>query len=294
MLHSFLNVKISLMVGIGGGAPTSEHDIRLGDVVVGASSNGRGTVFRYDFGKAVQGQEFQWTGFLNHPPTILRAAVHGLLTQYELEGHQLDKYINDILKENPRLKKESQRPESSTDRLYHSSKIHPPDDQSSCAKACGDDSLTMVVRPDRTEYQDNPAIHYGLIASSNRLMKDALIRDALAAKKGVFCFEMEVAGLMNHFPCLVIRGICDYSDSHKTKEWQGFAATMAAAYAKNLLCQIRPNKVKAEEPISEVLSSIESTGNETKHVVMSMASDHRFAKIKRLLSPPDCSTNAED
>ncbi|KAH7200913.1 hypothetical protein BKA60DRAFT_601085 [Fusarium oxysporum] len=292
MLNSFPNVRFGLMVGIGGGAPTSEHDIRLGDVVVSASGHGKGGVFPYDFGKAVQGQEFQETGFLNQPPTILRAAVHGLLTQYKRKGHQLDKYIDDILVENPRLKKEFQRPESSTDRLYHSSKVHPPDDQSSCAKACGDAPSTLVVRSDRTEYEDNPAIHYGLIASSNRLMKDALTRDALAAKKGVLCFEMEAAGLMNHFPCLVIRGICDYSDSHKNKEWQGFAAMMAAAYAKDLLYQIPPSKVEAEQPISEILSSIEFMGNEIKYTVMSMASDHRFAKIERWLSPPDYSTNA--
>ncbi|EXK80973.1 hypothetical protein FOQG_14583 [Fusarium oxysporum f. sp. raphani 54005] len=292
MLNSFPNVRFGLMVGIGGGAPTPEHDIRLGDVVVSASGHGKGGVFQYDFGKAVQGQEFQATGFLNQPPTILRAAVHGLLTQYKRKGHQLDKHINDILVENPRLKKEFQRPESSTDRLYHSSKVHPPNDQSSCAKACGDDPSTLIVRSDRTEYEDNPAIHYGLIASSNRLMKDALTRDALAAKKGVLCFEMEAAGLMNHFPCLVIRGICDYSDSHKNKEWQGFAAMMAAAYAKDLLYQIPPNKVEAELPISKVLASIESTGNETNHAVMSMASDHRFAKIKVWLSPSDYSTNA--
>ncbi|KAH7207390.1 hypothetical protein DER44DRAFT_374790 [Fusarium oxysporum] len=292
MLNSFPNVRFGLMVGIGGGAPTPEHDIRLGDVMVSASGHGMGGVFQYDFGKAVQGQEFQETGFLNQPPTILRAAVHGLLTQYKRKGHQLDKHINDILVENPRLKKEFQRPESSTDRLYYSSKVHPPDDQSSCAKACGDDPSTLVVRSDRTEHEDNPAIHYGLIASSNRLMTDALTRDALATKKGVLCFEMEAAGLMNHFPCLVIRGICDYSDSHKSKEWQGFAAMMAAAYAKDLLRQIPPNKVEAEKPISEILTSIESTGNETKHAVMSIASDHRFAKIERWLSPPDYSTNA--
>ncbi|KPA37280.1 hypothetical protein FLAG1_09906, partial [Fusarium langsethiae] len=292
MLNSFPNVRFGLMVGIGGGAPTPEHDIRLGDVVVSASGHGKGGVFQYDFGKAVQGQEFQATGFLNQPPTILRTAVHGLLTQYKRKGHQLDQHINDILVENPRLKKEFQRPESSTDRLYHSSKVHPPDDQSSCAKACGDDPSTLVVRLDRTEYEDNPAIHYGLVASSSRLMKDAVTRDALAAKKGVLCFEMEAAGLMNHFPCLAIRGICDYSDSHKNKEWQGFAAMMAAAYAKDLLHQIPPSKVEAEKPISEVLSSIESTGNETKHAVMSMTSDHRFAKIERWLSPPDYSTNA--
>jgi nucleoside phosphorylase len=65
---------------------------------------------------------------------------------------------------------------------------------------------------------------------------------------------MEAAGLMNHFPCLVIRGICDYSDSHKNKEWQGYAAMVAAAYAKDLLYQIAPNRVEAEKKIGDILS----------------------------------------
>jgi nucleoside phosphorylase len=77
-------------------------------------------------------------------------------------------------------------------------------------------------------------------------MKDALIRDRLAADKDVLCFEMEAAGLMNTFPCLVIRGICDYSDSHKNKEWQGYAAMVAAAYAKDLLQRIPLNKIEAD------------------------------------------------
>jgi nucleoside phosphorylase len=78
MLHSFPNVRIGLMVGIGGGAPSQKHDIRLGDIVVSTSRDGTGSVFQYDFGKAVQGQSFCSTGFLNQPPTILRTAVGGL------------------------------------------------------------------------------------------------------------------------------------------------------------------------------------------------------------------------
>ncbi|CAH0017225.1 unnamed protein product, partial [Clonostachys rhizophaga] len=46
---------------------------------------------------------------------------------------------------------------------------------------------------------------------------------------------MEAAGLMDIRPCLPIRGICDYSDSHKNKEWQRYAAATAAAYAGELL-----------------------------------------------------------
>jgi nucleoside phosphorylase len=82
-----------------------------------------------------------------------------------------------------------------------------------------------------------------LIASADRLMKDALIRDTLAHEEGVLCFEMEAAGLMDHFPCVVIRGICDYSDTHKNDLWQGYAAATAAAYAKELLEAIQPTEV---------------------------------------------------
>jgi nucleoside phosphorylase len=41
MLHSFPNIRIGLMVGIGGGAPSQKHDIRLGDVVVLQSFSSR-------------------------------------------------------------------------------------------------------------------------------------------------------------------------------------------------------------------------------------------------------------
>src|SRR6185437_4265232 len=74
MLHSFPNIRIGLMVGIGGGVPSSKHDIRLGDIVVSAPRDGKGGVFQYDFGKTIQDQVFRNTGFLNQPPALLRAA----------------------------------------------------------------------------------------------------------------------------------------------------------------------------------------------------------------------------
>jgi nucleoside phosphorylase len=254
MLHSFPNVRIGLMVGIGGGAPSRKHDIRLGDVVVSTPRDTEGGVFQYDFGKTIQNQSFQHTRFLNQPPTILRAAVNGLKAQYESEGHQLEATINTVLDKRPRLQKKYKRPDSSSDRLYQSGVTHPPNDQADCATACGDDAPKLILRPERTEEEDNPAIHNGLIASANQLMKDASVRDKLVAEMDVLCFEMEAAGLMNQFPCLVIRGICDYSDSHKNKEWQGYAAMAAAAYAKDLLCRIPPNKVEAEDKIIDLLS----------------------------------------
>lgn len=250
MLHSFPNVRIGLLVGIGGGAPSPRHDIRLGDVVVSSPSNGYGGVFQYDFGKTIQGQEFQETRFLNQPPTLLRTAVNGLRSQYERKGNQIEATINAILENNPRLRKKYQRPEPSYDQLFKANVIH----DSACTTVCSNNLSDLMLRSNRAEDEDNPTIHYGLIASANQLMKDALIRDKLAAEKEVLCFEMEAAGLMNHFPCMVIRGICDYSDSHKNKEWQGYAAMTAAAYAKDLLHRIPLNQVEAEKKITDIVS----------------------------------------
>jgi len=253
MLHSFPNVRIGLMVGVGGGAPSPKHDIRLGDIVVSAPRDGKGGVFQYDFGKTIQHQNFRPTGFLNQAPVALRAAVNGLKSQYESEGHQLEEAINGILEKKPRLRKKYKRPDPGSDKLYRSGFVHTLDNEASCAVVCGDDPSDLILRHERTEGEDNPAIHYGLIASANQLMKDASIRDRLAAEKDVLCFEMEAAGLMNHFPCLVIRGICNYADSHKNKDWEGYAAMTAAAYAKDLLYRIAPNRVEAEKRITEIL-----------------------------------------
>jgi ankyrin repeat protein/nucleoside phosphorylase len=265
MLHSFPNVRIGLMVGIGGGAPSPKHDIRLGDVVVGVSSNGKGAVFQYDFGKTVQDQEFIETAFLNQPPPVLRTAVSGLITQYEIEGNQLREAVENALDRNKRLKTRGyKRPEAANDRLYHSQVLHPLHNEASCAMVCGSDRSRLIERPERGEDDDDPAIHHGLIASANCLMKDALIRDKLIAKKDVLCFEMEAAGLVNHFPCLIIRGICDYSDTHKNKEWQGYAAMMAAAYATDLLDRIAPDRRKTTAPLTSYnLSQNTSQARET-------------------------------
>lgn len=105
MLHSFPNIRIGLMVGVAGGAPSLKHDIRLGDVVVSASRGETGGVFQYDFGKTIQGQSFTVTRYLNQPPAILRAAVAGLKSQYEADGNQIRERINEVLASRKRLSK---------------------------------------------------------------------------------------------------------------------------------------------------------------------------------------------
>ncbi|RWA07101.1 hypothetical protein EKO27_g7995 [Xylaria grammica] len=255
MLRTFPQIRIGLMVGIGGGAPSEEHDIRLGDVVVSMPSGGNAGVLQYDFGKTLQSREFCMTGFLDQPPTVLRTSVCGLQVQYEMYGHCLNESIEITLQKWPKINRKYGRPDISTDRLYPANVVH--HEQPCCLAATRGDIPEPISRPQRTEDAHNPVVHYGLIGTANQLMKDALVRDRLSKEKGILCFEMEAAGLMNHFRCLVIRGICDYSDSHKNKDWQGYAAMTAAAYTKDLLCQIQPSDVVAEERLNQfVLESV--------------------------------------
>jgi len=272
MLRSFPNIRIGLMVGVGGGAPSEKHDIRLGDVVVSCPRDGEGGLFQYDFGKTIQGQSFQHTRFLDQPPLTLRAAVNGIKAQYKRKGHRLEEAINSILEENPRLRKEYKRPDPGTDRLFKAEITH----DSTC-EAVYTNPSNLILRHERTKDEDNPAIHYGLIASANQLMKNALVRDRLTMEKDVLCFEMEAAGLMNHFPCLVVRGICDYSDSYKNKDWQGYAAMAAAAYAKDLLYRIPPNRVEGEKRIGDILSSKskDSSNNSNDRILILCIYDRR-------------------
>ncbi|KAH9231834.1 hypothetical protein K456DRAFT_1763075 [Colletotrichum gloeosporioides 23] len=242
MVDSFPNVRVGLMVGIGGGAPSqrSGHDIRLGEVVVSSPRDGHTGVLQYDFGKTIQDQEFKVTRSLNLPPDVLRAAVTKLRVTFEEEGNKFPEAIDAALSKKPRLR-----------RTILSHVVHDPTNPIETLA-----SDLLVPRPERGEDEDNPAVFYGLIASANQLMKDANIGDKFAADKGALCFEMEAAGLINHFPCLVIRGICDYSDSHKNKHWQGYAAMTAAAYAKALLSIVLPTKVENEKRLAEIVETV--------------------------------------
>ncbi|KAJ5320677.1 NACHT nucleoside triphosphatase [Penicillium antarcticum] len=110
---------------------------------------------------------------------------------------------------------------------------------------------------------------------------------------------MEAAGLMNDFPCIVIRGICDYADSGKGKTWQEYAAAVAAAYAKELLGCVQPSVVDAEdsakailEKVQQQIDSVQQTTAATRATTDSIRSDLHADEIKRWLCPPDPSSNA--
>jgi nucleoside phosphorylase len=98
-----------------------------------------------------------------------------------------------------------------------------------------------------------PRVYYGTIGSSSLVIKDGISRERLKEDLGILCVEMEAAGLMDRFSCLVIRGICDYADSHKNKRWQPYAAATAAAYAKELLSIVPAEEIVATAKAADAL-----------------------------------------
>ncbi|KAF5599141.1 trp-asp repeat containing protein [Fusarium pseudocircinatum] len=227
LVHSLPQIRFGLLVGIGGAIarPNDDQDITLGDVVVGQAHGVTGGVVQYDFGKAKGNGVWERTGSLDRPPAVLLKALANLQASHEIRTSKIPRLLEAMLKANPGMKRPSSNfiyQGSENDRLF------PPD-------------YEHREKRETTE----PLIHYGVIASGNTLIKDAKLRDGLAQRIGhqCLCVEMEAAGLVDKFPCLVIRGICDYADSHKNDQWQRYAASTAAAFAVELL-GYAPWKVK--------------------------------------------------
>ncbi|KAK5690838.1 hypothetical protein LTR97_011999 [Elasticomyces elasticus] len=235
MMHSF-PIKIGLMVGIGGGVWSVKDDVRLGDVVVSQPDGMHGGVVQWDFGKMEAEGRFRRTGTLNKPPRPLLNAVQSLKTDHIIYGSKLQVHLTAMWQKYPRMAKIFQSPGQAHDDLFEASYTHPHGDN--CALC---DELRLVHRPNREE--TTPQVHYGSIASGDEVMKDGVTRDRIAREEGILCFEMEAAGLMDSFLCIVIRGICDYADSHKNKQWQPYAAATAASYCKELLGVIDPKAI---------------------------------------------------
>lgn len=264
MLSSFPNIKVGLMVGIGAAIvrPKQKRDIRLGDVVVSLPQGDNGGVVQYDLGKSRVSRDkehtshsFERVGFLNSPPQALLKALASLRAQVRLDGSIISSLLNDMLERYPQMA-ESEPDEpgyiyqgEGNDRLFEPSYPHLSE------FGCEDCDLARIISRAARRNPDVPRVHYGVIASGNRLVKDAAERDRILELIGgdCICLEMEAAGLMNSFPCLVIRGICDYADSHKNDDWQEYAAATAAAYAKELLGFVDHGDLARTSKASELL-----------------------------------------
>ncbi|ODM18021.1 hypothetical protein SI65_06809 [Aspergillus cristatus] len=209
MQSTFQSIRFFLMVGIGGGAPSETADIRLGDVIVSNPTRDFGGVVQYDYGKTVSRGRFERTGVLNKPLPVLLTAVSRLKAAHMSTPSKIPHLLSEMVAKQPIMRKSFTHRGVDQDLLFN-----PEYDHCGSENNCNNcDPGRLVKRPAHAGY--DPVIHYGLIASGNQVVKHGSTRDKLARELGILCFEMKAAGLMDDFQCLVIRGICDYADSHK-------------------------------------------------------------------------------
>ncbi|KAB8224380.1 nucleoside phosphorylase domain-containing protein [Aspergillus novoparasiticus] len=207
-IASLPSILVGLLVGIGGGIvrPEEGYDIRLGDTVVSQPRGSIGGVCQYDFIKAKPGDRREVKDFLRRPPTVLFNALTSIQANHGREYAKMTK--------GSRQSSGYVHQGFDSDRLFEASCDHVP------GLGCHGCNSAYEVHRERRE-ATHPEIHYGTILSRNTLAKDAVTCDQIVANfdEDCICFEMEAASLINHFPCLVIRGICDYHDSSKNDRW---------------------------------------------------------------------------
>ncbi|KAH3007717.1 hypothetical protein KXV73_008354, partial [Aspergillus fumigatus] len=221
----FPNLRFALLVGIGGGVPTITEcgELRLGHVVVSQPVGLFAGAIQYDHGTARDGV-FEWTGALTPPPAALLLAARSLASQCaRSDKDHIMENVQRIDTRKPQLRW-FKFPGVENDKLF------PADYKHVCHEV---DELIVV--------------HRGTVAAGELVLKDSTLRDSVAQEYGVLCFEMEAAGAMTDFPCLPIRGISDYCDSHKNDSWHGFAAAAAAACARQLFFHLPIDEVNQKD-----------------------------------------------
>ncbi|KAL4940491.1 hypothetical protein BDV06DRAFT_224064 [Aspergillus oleicola] len=215
--RTFPSIKYRLMVGIGGGVPNLETDIRLGDVVISMPTANHGGIMQYDYGKETE-TGFVLKGFTATPPSVLRSAVYKM--RHENDGLPFSE-IAPLVPQRPLEPDVFAKPKK------------------------------VIQRPDRPN--NTPKVFYGLVASGDSVVKTTRVREEVNQLLGgdVLCYEMEAAGFIHEFPALVIRGISDYADSHKNDVWQPYAAGTAAWCAKAILRNLEPEQAFPVDRIIE-------------------------------------------
>ncbi|KAL4863239.1 hypothetical protein BDV12DRAFT_206709 [Aspergillus spectabilis] len=253
---SYTGIKLALVVGICGGAPSppTYPDIFLGDVVI---SN---AVIEYDFRRqnpAGFQRKTDVKDTLGRPDQEIRTLLNALsASKTRIE------YQNQILQHLHILQQTETRwhhPQVN-DVLFKASYLHKHYEQTSVKCCCADGDIpdnicgdalerscdelgceeSQIIRHREISEAGKISMHIGTVASADTVMKSAQHRDAISRKEKTIAFEMEGAGVWDNVSCVIIKGVCDYADSHKNKLWQAYAAATGASAAKAFLEYWRP------------------------------------------------------
>ncbi|KAF4415744.1 calcium-independent phospholipase A2 [Fusarium acutatum] len=227
----FTNLWFGLLVGVAAGLPnlrkTPPIDIRLGHVLVGLSDGDSAGVVAYDLGKeTTEGFELLRSGqVLANTETVVRSAI-GSIKIMAPDDTDIFLSFYDSIKDKEHSRGTFADPGQEKDIFYD----------------IDDDGVDSPVKRLQRPTDRRTRVWYGSIGSGDKLIENILKRNEMRDRYGVIGLEMAAAGVMNRIPVGVIRGVCDYADQHKNKEWQPYAAAMAAAYAKAIIYELGRGK----------------------------------------------------
>ncbi|KAG5658065.1 hypothetical protein KAF25_007016 [Fusarium avenaceum] len=276
--YSFPNLELLLVVGVCGGVPEpqSGNKIFLGDVVIGKA------IVQYDVESPCErdtlGESF---GTPREKIRNFMTSLESNRTQRRVEA-KAAVYLEELQlrAKGKRRAANYQYPGTEKDRLFTPSyrcKHHTPYDirpnnpgevcdanrKVLCRGfACGEQQL--VVRnlsfdqnlKKVTQFETrSPSVFIGNIGSGDTVLRSAKERERLAKIYDLVAFEMEGAGAWDQLPSIVVKGVCDYADHFKNKEWQNFAAATAAAVSKALIEQYP----RTEKPDTRIIESVDET-----------------------------------
>lgn len=229
----FPNLWFGLLVGVAAGLPdltrNPPRDIRLGDVLVGLPDGQSAGLIAYDLGNETEDgfQLLRYGHVLASTEGVVRSAI-GSIKLESPDDRKTFLPFYERIKYKKHVNGDFIDPGQEHDRLYQ----------------VDNEGIEHIVKREERPNSERVRVWYGPIGSGDKLIKNAGKRNELRDRYNVIGLEMEAAGTMNRIPVGVIRGICDYGDEHKNKEWQPYVAAMSAAYAKAVLYQILPKSLQ--------------------------------------------------
>lgn len=225
----FPNLWFGLLVGVAAGLPNLSrqppYDIRLGDVLVGLPDGESAGLIAYGLGEAGEDgfKPLRLGHALATTETVVRSAIGSIKLRDMNGAMSLKPYYNQI-----------------RDKQHPCGTFTDPGQENDALYEINNGGKERSIRRKQRPSSTRTQVWYGPIGSGEKLIKNTENRNELRDKYNIIGLEMEAAGTINRINVGVIRGVCNYGDRHENKQWQPYAAAMAAAFAKAILAEISP------------------------------------------------------
>lgn len=250
LLGTFQKVDYVFLVGVAGGVPhytDYNRHVRLGDVVVSCPTENNGSRHVYMYCESV-----------SSPSKTEEAKISFELRPYAPVNLVLQNIARDlkVAADNnaditpPWLKYMNQGLSTLTGQSEHEFKP-PPVESDKLYMNIGERDVIEVAHPAPQDsftkrMEGCPRVHLAPVASGRQVVRDDRLRQKFASQTGALAYDCEFDAVIESvlgncresFVC--VRGISDYKDGMRRREWQPYASLAAASVMKAVICGMKP------------------------------------------------------